>query len=55
MNADKFHAHLDVCARCRTKPFDLCPTGGALLRAAALDPETTTTTDLVDHRRRHHD
>jgi len=39
MNADKFHAHLDVCARCRTKPFDLCPVGGQLLRAAALDPE----------------
>ena len=32
---DKFHAHLDVCNQCRNHPFDLCPTGAQLLRAAA--------------------
>lgn len=28
-----FHAHLDVCAQCRTSPFNLCLTGRALLLA----------------------
>ncbi len=31
----KFHDHLDVCRQCREHPFDLCPTGATLLRAAA--------------------
>ena len=30
-----FHAHLDVCSRCRDRPFDLCAKGYALLVAAA--------------------
>jgi len=32
---DSFHAHLDACQQCRDNPFDLCPTGAKLLRAAA--------------------
>ena len=31
--ADRFHAHLDGCVRCRTTPFSLCAEG-RLLRAA---------------------
>lgn len=27
VNPDIFHKHLDVCERCRTRPFDLCPVG----------------------------
>jgi len=30
-----FHSHLDICDQCRNHPFDLCPTGASLLRAAA--------------------
>lgn len=30
----KFHAHLDVCRRCREQPFNLCPTGACLLKEA---------------------
>jgi hypothetical protein len=26
-----FHKHLDVCGRCRNRPFDLCPEGVKLL------------------------
>lgn len=29
-----FHAHLDVCERCRTRPFDLCEVGRLLLARA---------------------
>ena len=28
---DKFHAHLDECERCRNQPFNLCPTGAAIM------------------------
>jgi hypothetical protein len=28
---NRFHAHLDICKRCRERPFDLCPSGAALL------------------------
>lgn len=35
---DQFHAHLDVCVRCRERPMDLCPVGGMLLRLAAQQP-----------------
>lgn len=28
-----FHAHLDECTRCRTRPFDLCVTGMQLIAA----------------------
>jgi hypothetical protein len=31
MNVEQFHAHLDLCVRCRTQPFNLCPQGAALL------------------------
>lgn len=31
--APAFHAHLDACERCRTKPFDLCAVGARLLEA----------------------
>lgn len=29
-----FHAHLDACAQCRERPFDLCSVGAPLLKAA---------------------
>jgi hypothetical protein len=32
---DDFHTHLDVCTQCREHPFDLCPRGVPLLKAAA--------------------
>lgn len=35
---DEFHAHLDVCQQCRDNPFDLCPIGATLLKAAAEKP-----------------
>jgi len=31
--AEKFHAHLDVCPRCRHRPFDLCAEGARSLRS----------------------
>lgn len=31
---DAFHAHLDVCSRCREQVFNLCPMGRPLLAAA---------------------
>ncbi len=40
----KFHAHLDVCSQCETHPFELCSTGGRLLKEAA--------TGLVDDPRK---
>ena len=36
--ADRFHAHLDGCVRCRTTPFDLCAEGSVLLHLAARAP-----------------
>lgn len=29
--SNKFHDHLDVCARCMSEPFNLCPVGAAAL------------------------
>ena len=31
VNPDEFHAHLDVCKRCREQPFSLCPIGAVVL------------------------
>lgn len=31
---EQFHRHLDVCAQCRERPFDLCPLGATLLTAS---------------------
>lgn len=31
-----FHEHLDVCARCRNRPLDLCEEGKRRLYKAAL-------------------
>jgi hypothetical protein len=31
-----YHAHLDVCKRCRERPFDLCQIGAEALRREAL-------------------
>lgn len=31
---DRFHQHLDECARCRERPFDLCGVGAVLLEIA---------------------
>lgn len=31
-----FHKHLDVCAQCANNPFNLCPTGAAILTAKPL-------------------
>lgn len=39
-NADKFHAHLDACERCRTKPFNLCATGARLLDSIGREAES---------------
>jgi hypothetical protein len=43
--AERFHAHLDGCVRCRTTPFDLCAEGSVLLlltaRAATSSREET--------------
>lgn len=36
---DTFHEHLDRCSRCRGQVFNMCPTGQALLRRAALGEE----------------
>ena len=36
--ADRFHAHLDVCARCAKTPFDLCAEGHVLLLLTARAP-----------------
>ena len=36
--ADRFHAHLDLCARCRYTPFDLCAEGRVIVRRAARAP-----------------
>jgi hypothetical protein len=36
--ADRFHAHLDVCARCAKTPFDLCPLGNILLLLCPVYP-----------------
>lgn len=40
MNAgEKYHAHLDACERCRTRPFDQCAVGNRLLEAAGREGE----------------
>jgi hypothetical protein len=31
-----FHAHLDVCERCRERPFDPCAVGAEALQREAL-------------------
>lgn len=33
---DEFHAHLDVCQRCREEIFNLCPIGAVLIAKAAI-------------------
>lgn len=37
-DTDRFHAHLDVCVRCRTNPFRLCAEGSVLFHLAARAP-----------------
>lgn len=37
--AERFHAHLDVCARCAKNPFNLCAEGSVLLHLAARTPK----------------
>jgi hypothetical protein len=32
--ADAFHNHLDNCKQCRNNPFNMCPAGDALIKAA---------------------
>lgn len=34
---DRFHEHLDACARCRNNPFDLCSTGLPIFIAAGQE------------------
>ena len=36
---DDFHAHLDVCERCRKNPFNLCAKGAELLMKAPAEIE----------------
>jgi hypothetical protein len=31
MDNSKFHKHLDICKRCESQPFDLCPEGSKIL------------------------
>jgi hypothetical protein len=38
---DAFHTHLDECEQCRNHPFNLCPTGAELLKAAATWKENS--------------
>jgi hypothetical protein len=35
-SANEFHAHLDVCRRCREEPFNLCTTGLRLALKQAI-------------------
>lgn len=37
--SESFHAHLDICPRCKESPFNLGPTGNLLLRGFAVPPE----------------
>jgi uncharacterized OB-fold protein len=37
MSGEAFHAHLDICARCASQPFNLCEVGAELLRAAGIE------------------
>jgi hypothetical protein len=43
---EQFYAHLDECKRCERAPlpFDLCPVGARLLKAAALALAVSSTT-----------
>ncbi len=36
--ANDFHAHLDVCERCRNEPFNLCAEGAKKLQATVSKP-----------------
>lgn len=36
---DAFHAHLDQCSRCESRPLDLCPTGKILIERTAPAPK----------------
>lgn len=41
-NTDKFHKHLDQCAKCKNYPFNLCSEGDKLLRetmSVEMDPD----------------
>ena len=33
MNSEAFHAHLDDCTHCKSRPFDLCVVGQAIMLA----------------------
>ena len=39
---DDFHRHLDTCHRCRTQPFNLCPSGARKLQIAASGTPPST-------------
>lgn len=43
----RFHAHLDACTRCATRPFDLCALGQVLLllTAPSADPRPRPTNE----------
>lgn len=42
-----FHAHLEACAQCRTKPFALCVIGGVLLALAASNDQEASDAPAV--------
>lgn len=54
MSDNKFHDHLDVCKRCESQPFNLCPVGDLLIRAEvakispAPPPPSTTPIKVAD-------
>lgn len=37
----RFHSHLLICLRCSRSPFDLCPSGDALIEAAMRETAWT--------------
>jgi hypothetical protein len=38
----KFHSHLDQCAQCEKRPFDLCPEGAQILNSFGKPGEKQT-------------
>lgn len=37
--SEAFRCHLDSCAQCRERPFDLCRDGEILLRAVGIEAQ----------------
>lgn len=48
MTIEDFHAHLDICSRCRNQCFNLCAIGTKLLKEAAEKPFALPLSSLVE-------